>query len=89
MGILSWVVLGGLAGWVASMVMGTNAKMGAMANIVVGILGSIIGPGARLSHVGGRIEGSTIGCDSNIFRDFRLPRAMRLHVGEGVEISLS
>jgi glucose-1-phosphate thymidylyltransferase len=53
------------------------------------ILGSIIGPGARLSHVGGRIEGSTIGCDSNIFRDFRLPRAMRLHVGEGVEISLS
>lgn len=53
------------------------------------ILGSIIGPGARLSHVGGRIEGSTIGCDANIFRDFRLPRAMRLHVGEGVEISLS
>jgi glucose-1-phosphate thymidylyltransferase len=53
------------------------------------ILGSIIGPGARLSHIGGRIEGSTIGCDANIFRDFRLPRAMRLHVGEGVEISLS
>jgi glucose-1-phosphate thymidylyltransferase len=53
------------------------------------ILRSIIGPGARLSHVGGRIEGSTIGCDANIFRDFRLPRAMRLHVGEGVEISLS
>jgi glucose-1-phosphate thymidylyltransferase len=53
------------------------------------ILRSIVGPGARLSHVGGRIEGSTIGCDANIFRDFRLPRAMRLHVGEGVEISLS
>ncbi|HTU31203.1 MAG TPA: hypothetical protein VMF07_17565 [Solirubrobacteraceae bacterium] len=53
------------------------------------VLGSIIGPGARLSHIGGRIEGSTIGCDANIFRDFRLPRAMRLHVGEGVEISLS
>ena len=53
------------------------------------ILRSIVGPGARLSHVGSRIEGSTIGRDANIFRDFRLPRAMRLHVGERVEISLS
>jgi uncharacterized membrane protein YeaQ/YmgE (transglycosylase-associated protein family) len=43
MGILMWVVLGGLAGWVASMIMGTNAKMGALANIVVGMLGSVIG----------------------------------------------
>jgi glucose-1-phosphate thymidylyltransferase len=53
------------------------------------VLRSIVGPGARLSHVGGRIEGSTIGGEASIFRDFRLPRAMRLHVGEGVEISLS
>ena len=53
------------------------------------ILRSIVGPEARLSHVGGRIEGSTIGPGANIFRDFRLPRAMRLHVGERVEISLS
>lgn len=43
MGILMWVVLGGLAGWVASMIMGTNAKMGALANVGVGVLGSVIG----------------------------------------------
>ena len=42
MGILGWIVLGGLAGWVASMVMGTNARMGAIANIVVGIVGAVI-----------------------------------------------
>jgi uncharacterized membrane protein YeaQ/YmgE (transglycosylase-associated protein family) len=43
MGILSWVIFGGLAGWVASMIAGTNAKMGIPANIVVGILGAVIG----------------------------------------------
>lgn len=43
MGILAWIVLGGLAGWVGSMIMGTNARMGAIANIVVGIIGSVIG----------------------------------------------
>jgi glucose-1-phosphate thymidylyltransferase len=53
------------------------------------ILRSIVGPGARIAHVGARIEGSTIGRDANIFRDFQLPRAMRLHVGDGGEVSLS
>ncbi len=43
MGIIGWIVLGGLAGWIASMIMGTNASMGLMANIVVGIVGALIG----------------------------------------------
>jgi uncharacterized membrane protein YeaQ/YmgE (transglycosylase-associated protein family) len=43
MGICGWVVLGGLAGWVASMIAGTNARMGAFANIVVGIVGAVVG----------------------------------------------
>ncbi|MBL8956904.1 MAG: GlsB/YeaQ/YmgE family stress response membrane protein [Myxococcaceae bacterium] len=43
MGILSWVVLGGLAGWVASMIAGTNAKMGIPSNVFVGILGAVVG----------------------------------------------
>jgi uncharacterized membrane protein YeaQ/YmgE (transglycosylase-associated protein family) len=41
--ILIWVVLGALAGWIASIVMGRNRQMGAIANIVVGILGALIG----------------------------------------------
>lgn len=43
MGIIGWIVLGGLAGWIASMIMGTNASMGVVANIVVGIVGALIG----------------------------------------------
>ncbi|MGH2914553.1 MAG: hypothetical protein ACRDMX_06165 [Solirubrobacteraceae bacterium] len=52
------------------------------------IVGSIVCEGVRIMHVSGRIEGSTIGRRSSIFRDFRLPRAMRLHVGDGVEMAL-
>lgn len=43
MGIISWIILGGLAGWVASMVAGTNRRMGALANIVVGVAGASVG----------------------------------------------
>lgn len=42
-GILPAIILGGLAGWVASMLMKTDASMGLVANIVVGIIGAIIG----------------------------------------------
>jgi glucose-1-phosphate thymidylyltransferase len=50
---------------------------------------SIISDGARIMHVSGRIEASTVGRRASIFRDFSLPRAMRLHVGEGVEVALN
>ncbi len=43
MGIISWLIIGGLAGWIASKIMGTDASMGLIANIVVGILGAFIG----------------------------------------------
>ncbi len=43
MGILSWIVLGALAGWVASIIMKNNPSMGAFANIAVGIIGAFIG----------------------------------------------
>ncbi len=53
MGILSWIVLGALAGWVASIMMGRNSSMGAIANIVVGIVGALIG-GYVMSMVDGQ-----------------------------------
>ena len=40
---LVWIIFGALAGWIASMVMGANRQMGALANIVVGIVGALIG----------------------------------------------
>lgn len=51
MGILAWIFLGGLSGWLASIVMGTNARMGTLANIGVGIVGAILG-GALFSFFG-------------------------------------
>jgi glucose-1-phosphate thymidylyltransferase len=50
---------------------------------------SIVCDGARIANVGGRIEASTIGRNARIFRDFALPRAIRMHVGESVELALA
>lgn len=43
MGIIAWIVLGALAGWIASKIAGTDAEQGWFANIVVGIVGALIG----------------------------------------------
>jgi uncharacterized membrane protein YeaQ/YmgE (transglycosylase-associated protein family) len=43
MGIIAWLVFGALAGWVASMIAGTNERQGCLLNIVVGIVGAFIG----------------------------------------------
>jgi glucose-1-phosphate thymidylyltransferase len=50
---------------------------------------SVIFAGASISHLGGRLEASVVGPKSKVFRDFRLPRALRLTVGEGAEVSLT
>lgn len=41
--ILAWIILGGLAGWIASMIMGRDAQFGLIGNIIVGIVGALIG----------------------------------------------
>ena len=43
MGLLLWIIFGALVGWVASLIMKTDAEQGAFLNIVVGIVGAIIG----------------------------------------------
>ncbi len=43
MGILAWIILGGLAGWIASMIADTDAQQGVVMNIIVGIVGALIG----------------------------------------------
>jgi glucose-1-phosphate thymidylyltransferase len=50
---------------------------------------SVVLPGASIRHLGGRLEASVIGPKSRVFRDFRLPRALRLSVGEGAEVCLT
>ena len=43
MGWIITIIIGGIIGWLASIVMKTNAQMGILANILVGIVGSVIG----------------------------------------------
>ena len=43
MNFVTWIVFGAIAGWIASIVMGRNRQMGAIANIVVGVIGAFIG----------------------------------------------
>jgi uncharacterized membrane protein YeaQ/YmgE (transglycosylase-associated protein family) len=43
MNILVTIIIGGLIGWLASLIMKTNAQMGILANVVVGIIGSFLG----------------------------------------------
>ena len=41
--LIIWLLVGALIGWLASMVMRTDAQQGALLNIVVGIIGAMIG----------------------------------------------
>lgn len=43
---MSWIIsliMGGIIGWLASIVMKTNAQMGLIANVLVGVVGSLLG----------------------------------------------
>ncbi|HEX6636866.1 MAG TPA: GlsB/YeaQ/YmgE family stress response membrane protein [Steroidobacteraceae bacterium] len=43
MGIILWLIIGGVVGWLASLVMRRDASQGIILNIVVGIIGSMLG----------------------------------------------
>lgn len=56
--ILAWIIVGGLAGWIASKIMNTDASMGVLLNVVVGIIGAFIG---------GWVVNMLLGADPEIF----------------------
>lgn len=43
MNFILWIVFGGLAGWIASMVVGNEAGIGIIGNIIVGVVGAFLG----------------------------------------------
>lgn len=43
MNFILWLIIGALAGWIASMIMKTNAEQGLLIDIIVGIIGAFIG----------------------------------------------
>jgi uncharacterized membrane protein YeaQ/YmgE (transglycosylase-associated protein family) len=59
MGIISWIIFGAIAGWVASKITGRDDRMGCLANLAAGVAGAFIG-GAIVSLFTG---GFTIGFD--------------------------
>ncbi len=61
MGIISWIVLGALAGWIGSKITGNDASMGGLANVIVGIVGALVG-GFIMSLIGKTgVDGFNIG----------------------------
>jgi len=42
MGIIVWLIVGGIVGWLASLIMRTDAQQGIILNIVVGIVGAVV-----------------------------------------------
>jgi len=55
MGIIIWLVVGGICGWLASIVMRTDGQQGIVLNVIVGIVGAaiagfLLGGGANLNN---------------------------------------
>ncbi len=43
MNLIIWLIVGGLIGWIASMIMRTDGQQGIILNVIVGIVGALIG----------------------------------------------
>ncbi|MCB0014182.1 MAG: GlsB/YeaQ/YmgE family stress response membrane protein [Anaerolineales bacterium] len=56
-GWVTWIIFGGLAGWLASILMGRNKRMGCLANVVIGIIGAYLGGWLGRLLFGVRISG--------------------------------
>jgi uncharacterized membrane protein YeaQ/YmgE (transglycosylase-associated protein family) len=56
MGPISWLIFGALAGWVASLIAGTSGRQGCILNIVVGVVGAMIGGAVYSFFTGGQID---------------------------------
>jgi uncharacterized membrane protein YeaQ/YmgE (transglycosylase-associated protein family) len=64
MNLIVWLVVGGLIGWLASLFMGTDARQGILLNVVVGIVGAVLG---------GWLLGGLVGAGSINQGDFSMP----------------
>lgn len=57
MGLIVWLIVGGVIGWLASMLMRTDAQQGIFLNIIVGVVGAFIG---GMIFAGGNINSSPL-----------------------------
>lgn len=61
MNILLWILFGALVGWIASLIMRTDEEQGAVANIIIGIIGAFIGGAISRTLGGGGVTGFNFG----------------------------
>lgn len=61
MSILVWIIFGALAGWIASLIMRTDEEQGAMMNIIIGIVGAVIGGFIARALGGSGVTGFNLG----------------------------
>ena len=57
-GIIIWLIVGGIIGWLASMIMKTDGQQGIILNIIVGIVGAVIGGYLIAPLIGGSTSAS-------------------------------
>ncbi len=82
-------VIVGAGAHVSDSYIGPHTSIGARVHMEgVEIERSIVFAGASILHVGGRLVASVVGREARIFRDFSVPRAMRLQVADGDEVAL-
>lgn len=55
--IVTWVLFGALVGWIASLIMKTDAQQGAVGNIIVGIVGAFLGGAVARVFGGSGVSG--------------------------------
>lgn len=79
MNFIIWLVVGGLIGWIASKIMRTDAQQGVFLNIVVGIVGSMIG---------GWLVSPLVGAGTINQSDFSLPGLFVSLVGAVILLAL-
>lgn len=62
MSFFIYIIFGGIVGWVASILMGTDGQQGIILNIIVGIVGAMLGSWIfSLLGIGGNVTGFNIG----------------------------
>lgn len=87
--VISGPVVIGAGARIADSYVGPNTSIGEKAHLEgVEIERSIVFAQASLLHVGARLVASVVGRDARIFRDFSVPRAMRMQIGDGAMVAL-
>jgi uncharacterized membrane protein YeaQ/YmgE (transglycosylase-associated protein family) len=79
MNLIIWLVVGGLIGWAASMLMKTNDQQGMLLNVVVGIVGAMLG---------GWLISPLVGVGTINQNDFSLPALVVSFVGAAILLAI-